>query len=429
MGLIKALAGSVGGVLADQWKEFFYCDSISADTLVVRGQKQTTSRTSNTKGNDNIISNGSVIAVADGQAMAIVEQGKVVEFCAEPGEFKWDSSTEPSIFAGKLGKSILETFKTIGKRFTFGGDTGKDQRVYYFNLKEITDNKFGTANPIPFRIVVNEELGFKLSADLRVSGVYSYKLADPILFYTNVCANVTTEYKKSEIDSMMKGELLTALQPALSRIAAKGIQYYEIGAHATEVRDELSIELNKEWRERRGIEIVSFNPSSLTIPDEQKKKITEWEENAMTMNPNVGAARYVGASAEAMKIAAGNSAGAMNGFVGMGMVNGMGGGMTNAQNLYAMGAEQKAKEEAANAWTCPTCGKKATAKFCAECGTKKPEPVAADGWTCPVCGKVATGRFCSECGMKKPEDTAWFCPDCGTKNTGHFCSGCGKKRI
>ena len=425
MGLIKAFVGATGGVLADQWKEFFYCDALPADTLVKKGQKQITSRSSNTKGNDNIISNGSKIAVADGQAMAIVEQGKVVEFCAEPGEFVWDSSTEPSIFAGKLGKSILETFKAIGRRFTFGGDTGKDQRVYYFNLKEITDNKFGTANPIPFRIVVNEQLGFKLSADLRVSGVYSYKMADPILFYTNVCGNVSSEYKKSEIDSMMKGELLTALQPALSRIAAKGIQYYEIGAHATEVRDELSVELSKEWRERRGIEIVSFNPSSLTIPEEQKKKITEWEENAMTMDPTVGAARTVGATADAMRMAASNTNGAVNGFMGMGMVGGMG-GMNNAQNLYAMGAQQKAEAAAAGSWTCPACGKPATGNFCAECGGKKPAP--ADSWTCPVCGKPATGNFCQECGMKKPDDGAWFCPDCGTKNTGNFCSGCGKKK-
>ena len=424
MGLIKAVLGAAGGALADQWKEFFYCDAISAETLVVRGQKKITGRSSNTKGNDNIISNGSVIAVADGQAMAIVEQGKVVEFCAEPGEFKWDSSTEPSIFAGSLGTSILDTFKAIGRRITFGGDTGKDQRVYYFNLKEITDNKFGTANPIPFRIVINEELGFKLSADLRVSGVYSYKIVDPILFYTNVCANVTVEYRKSEIDSMMKGELLTALQPALSRIAGKGIQYYEIGAHSTEVRDELSAELNSLWREKRGIEIWSFNPSSLTIPDEQKKKITEWEENAMTLNPNVGAARIVGATSDAMRTAAGNESGAMNGFIGMGMAQGVGG--TTAQNLYAMGAQPAAP--AANAWICPTCGKSSTGKFCAECGTKKPEPKSAGAWTCPTCGTVAAGKFCPECGTKKPEESgAWTC-SCGQVNTGKFCSACGAKK-
>ena len=145
MGLIKAAAGAVGGTLADQWKEFFYCDALDKSVLAVKGQKRTSSRSSNTKGNDNIISNGSGIAVADGQCMMIVEQGKVVEFCAEPGEFTYDSSTEPSIFTGGFGKGLLETFKTVGKRFTYGGATGKDQRVYYFNRKEIIPSALSTA--------------------------------------------------------------------------------------------------------------------------------------------------------------------------------------------------------------------------------------------------------------------------------------------
>ena len=231
MGLIKAALGAAGGVLADQWKEFFYCDALDMNTLMVKGQKRTSGRSSNTKGEENLISNGSVIAVADGQAMIIVEQGKIVEFCAEPGEFTWDASTEPSIFAGNLGESIKETFKAIGKRFTFGGDTGKDQRVYYFNTKEISGNKYGTANPVPFRVVVNEELGFKLSVDIRCNGEYSYKIVDPMLFYTNVCGNAAQSFDRSEIDSILKSELLTALQPALAKLSAAGVQYYEIPAH------------------------------------------------------------------------------------------------------------------------------------------------------------------------------------------------------
>ncbi|MBE6705796.1 MAG: SPFH domain-containing protein, partial [Ruminococcaceae bacterium] len=194
MGLIKAGLGALGGTLADQWKEFFYCEALSNDVLMVKGQKQITGRSSNTKGNDNIISNGSGIAVADGQAMMIVEQGKVVEFCAEPGEFTYDSSSEPSIFAGNLGQSILDTFKTIGKRFAYGGDTGKDQRVYYFNTKEIMGNKYGTATPIPFRVVVNEQMGLKLSVDIRCNGEYTYKMVNPMLFYTNFAGNVSDEY-------------------------------------------------------------------------------------------------------------------------------------------------------------------------------------------------------------------------------------------
>ena len=280
MGLIKALAGAVGGTLADQWKEFFYCDAIDADTLVVKGQKRITSRSSNTKGNDNIISNGSGIAVADGQCMIIVDQGKVVEFCAEPGQFTYDNSSEPSIFAGKLGKSIIDTFKTIGRRIAYGGDTGKDQRVYYFNLKEITDNKFGTAAPVPFKVVINEQLGFKLSVDLKCNGVYSYKLVDPILFYTNVCGNVTESYKRDKIDGMLKGELIQALQPALAVLSANGVSYDQIPAHTVEVRDALNEVLKEQWG-RRGIEIFSMNMGVPSIPEDQRKKITTWEETAM----------------------------------------------------------------------------------------------------------------------------------------------------
>ena len=231
MGLIRAGLGALGGTLADQWKEFFYCDAIDNDYIMVKGQKRTGSRSSNTKGSDNIISNGSVIAVADGQAMAIVEQGKVVEFCAEPGEFTYDTSTEPSIFAGSLGTSILDTFKTIGKRFTFGGDTGKDQRVYYFNTKEIMGNKYGTATPIPFKVVINEQMGLKLSVDIRCNGEYTYKLTNPLLFYTNIAGNVTDAYEKSEWEDILRSSLLDALQPALASVAAQKIEYFELPGH------------------------------------------------------------------------------------------------------------------------------------------------------------------------------------------------------
>ncbi|MBQ0102232.1 MAG: SPFH domain-containing protein [Firmicutes bacterium] len=249
MGLIKALAGALGGTLADQWKEFFYCDALDDNTLVVKGEKRISGRSSNTKGNDNIISNGSGIAVADGQCMIIVEQGKVVEVCAEPGEFTYDTSTEPSIFAGNLGQSIIETFKVIGKRFTYGGDTGKDQRVYYINTKEIKGNKFGTANPVPFKVVINEQLGYKLSVDLRCNGTYSYKITDPLLFYTNVCGNVSSAYGREEIDSMLKSELIMHLQPALAVISAQGGSYDPIPAHNADVRDAMNAELAPDWEE------------------------------------------------------------------------------------------------------------------------------------------------------------------------------------
>ncbi len=432
MGLIQAGIGAIGGTLADQWKEFFYCDSIDKDTLVVKGQKRIGNRSSNTKGNDNIISNGSGIAVADGQCMIIVDQGKVVEVCAEPGEFTYNTSTEPSIFAGNLGQSILDTFKLIGKRFTYGGDTGKDQRVYYFNTKEIPGNKYGTANPIPFRVIINEQLGYKLSVDLRCNGEYSYKIVNPLLFYTNVCGNVTREYNRSEIDSMLKGELLTALQPALAKISAKGIQYYEIPAHTIEIRDALNEVLSAEWTEKRGISVFSFAVNSITVPEEQKKKITEWEENAMTTSPATAAARITGAQADAMRAAANNEAGAMTGFMGMGFAQQAGG--MNAAALYQMAGQQQQAAPApatpaADSWVC-SCGHTATGRFCPECGKPKPAAAGPDGWTCS-CGHLNKGKFCTECGAKKPAGIPLYkCDKCGwePKDPAHppkFCPECG----
>lgn len=404
MGLIKAAAGAVGGVLADQWREFFYCDSMEADTIIIKGEKKTGGRSSNKKGEDNIISNGSVIAVNEGQGMIIVESGKIVEFCDEAGEFVYDSSTEPSIFCGNLGEGIKKTFAQIGKRFTFGGDTGKDQRVYYFNLKELTGNKFGTPNPVPFRVVVDETLGYKLSVDLRCNGVYSYKLVDPILFYTNVCGNVAYAYNRSEIDEMLRGELLNALSPALAKISAMKISYSEIPAHTREVSAALKEELAAQWREARGIEIVSMNFNSVSIPDDQRKKLTEWEETAMTTDVNTAAARMAGAQSEAMKTAAANQGGmgAMGGFFGMNMAQQAGG--ANAANLFAMGAQQQAAqpqpaqpqaEAQPSGWVC-SCGASNTGKFCSECGAPKPSAE----WTCS-CGAVNKGKFCSECGKPR----------------------------
>ena len=442
MGLIKAGMGALGGTLADQWKEFFYCESLGKDVLVTKGQKRITGRSSNTKGNDNIISNGSGIAVADGQCMLIVEQGRVVEVCAEPGEFTYDTSSEPSIFAGNLGESIRETFKVVGKRFTFGGDTGKDQRVYYINTKEMGEILYGTATPIPFRVVVNEELGYKLSVDLRCNGNFTYRISDPLLFYTNVCGNVESDYESTEIAPRLKGELMTALQPALATLSAKKIQYYEIPAHTLELSDALNDVLSKTWKEKRGIEVFSFNINSLSIPDDQRLKLTEWEENAMTTNPNTAAARLVGGQIDAMKAAANNNAGAMTGFMGMGMAMNAGGmGGMNAQNLFAMGQQQNqaaapqpaqpqaaaAPQPAADGWKCQ-CGATVTGKFCPECGAKKPEPQPAAGsWTCK-CGATATGKFCPECGSPKPADSdGWTC-SCGAVNKGKFCQNCGAKK-
>ena len=432
MGLIKAGMGALGGTLADQWKEFFYCDSLDKDVLMVKGQKRTSRRSSN-NGEDNIITNGSGIAVADGQCMLIVEQGKVVEVCAEPGEFTFDASTEPSVFTGNFGDSLAETFLTVAKRFTYGGDTGKDQRVYYINTKELGEILYGTATPIPFRVVVSEERGYKLSVNLRCNGSFTCRICDPLLFYTNVCSNVSTQYDAEELAPRLKSELMNALQPALATLSAKKVQYYEIPAHTLEISEALNEQLSNVWRKKRGIEVFSFNINSLSIPEEQQKKITEWEENAMTTDPTTAAARLVGGQIDAMKTAAGNTAGAMTGFMGMGMAAGANG--MNAQNLFAMGQQVHpdsvdAPQQVAvpaNSWQC-SCGATVTGKFCPECG--KPRPAAAESWTCS-CGAVNKGKFCAECGKPRPTAAPRYkCSKCGWEpaDPAHppkFCPECG----
>lgn len=454
MGLIRAMGGAVGGTLADQWKEYFYCEAMDADVLVCKGQKRVSGRSSNTKGSNNIITNGSVVAVNEGQCMIIVEQGKVVELCSEPGEFVYDTSTEPSIFEGKLSKSIKEVFATIGKRFTFGGDTAKDQRIYYFNTKEIIGNKYGTPNPVPFRVVDNN-IGLDVDISIRCNGEYSYKIVNPILFYTNVCGNVEEEYERSEIDSMLKTELLTALQPAFAKISDMGIRYSALPGHTMEIADALNAVLSKKWAELRGIEIASFGINSVTASKEDEEMIKQLQKTAVLQNPNMAAATLVGAQGEAMKAAASNPNGAMAGFMGMGMVqNSMG---TDAQSLFAMGQQQRMQQqneaqqlaaqeqrsvaqagqpgqnnaavsnEVSNGWVCE-CGISNTGKFCVECGKPKPQPV--QGWVCS-CGTVNKGKFCMECGAKKPAEAPLYkCDKCGwepedPKNPPKFCPECG----
>lgn len=432
MGLIKAGMESLRSTLADQWKEYFYCDAMDKEVLVKKGQKKVNGRSSNTKGNDNIISDGSVIAVANGQCMIIVEQGKVVEVCAEPGEFVYDASTEPSIFAGSLGEAIGKTFASIGKRFTYGGDTGKDQRVYYFNTKELLDNKFGTPNPIPFR-VVDSKIGLDVDVSVRCFGVYSYRIADPLLFYTNVCGNVAYEYTRDELDSQLKTEFISALQPAFGRLSELELRPNQIISHNTDLENAMNTALSTKWGELRGIQVVSIALGSVTLPEEDAEMIKQAQRSAIMRDPGMAAATLVEAQADAMKAAAANKAGAMTGFMGMGMASNVGG--MNLQDLFAMGqkqAEQKQEERKAqtatssvSGWKC-SCGATATGKFCQECGGKKPEPKNADTWTC-ACGAVNTSKFCQECGAKKPAEEGWTCA-CGAVNKGKFCPECGNKK-
>lgn len=368
MGLIKAGLGAAGGVLADQWKEYFYCDSISAEVLAVKGQKKTSGRSSNTHGDDNIITNGSVIAIADGQCMLIVEQGKVVDFCAEPGEYTYDASTEPSLFdGGRLADNIKDVFKNIGKRFTFGGEAPKDQRVYYFNTKELPGSKYGTANPIPFR-VVDERAGIDIDISIKCFGEYSIRLANPVLFYTNVCGNIANEYRKEELDGQMKTEFMTALQPAFAKLSEQGIRYSSLPAHAVELADAMNEVLSSKWKELRGIEIVSCGVSSIAADEKDAQLIKEMQRDAAFTDPNRAAAYIVGSQGQAMKDAANNPNGAAGAFVGMGLAQNAGG--ANAAALYEMGQKQNAAND--DRWFCGECGaENHGGKFCTNCGTPR----------------------------------------------------------
>ncbi|MBE6625669.1 MAG: SPFH domain-containing protein [Ruminococcaceae bacterium] len=421
MGLIKTAINSVKGTLADQWKEYFYCESMDNETLITRGIKQAGGK----KGSDNVISAGSGIVVADGQCMIIVDQGKIVEVCAEPGQFTYDSSSEPSIFTGSLGESVGDVLKNMWTRFTYGGATGKDQRVYYFNTKEIIDNKFGTPTPIPFR-VVDRNIGLDIDVSVRCSGIYSFKITNPILFYTNVCGNVVREYNVSDIESQLKAEFISALQPAFGTLSANGLRPSDLPAHTMELADAMNEALSKKWNELRGLSVVSVALNPISLPEEDAELIKTAQRAAILRDPSMAAATLVGAQADAMKAAAENKGGAINGFMGLNMAANAGGADT--QSLFAM-AQQK-KEDVAPAvdgWKC-ACGSVNTGKFCTNCGEKKPE----DGWKC-ACGSVNKGKFCSECGAKKPADAPLYrCDKCGWQpedpaNPPKFCPECGDR--
>lgn len=320
-----------------------------------------------------------------------------MEVCAEPGEYTYDTSTEPSIFAGSLGEGIRNTFHTIGKRFAYGGDTGKDQRVYYFNTKELIDNKFGTPSPIPFR-VVDSRIGLDIDVSVRCSGVYSYRIADPLLFYTNVCGNVAYEYTRDELDHQLKSEFISALQPAFAKLSEMEMRPNQIVAHNTELENAMNVALSEKWGTLRGLVVVSIALGSVTLPEEDAELIKQAQRTAVMYDPGMAAATLVGAQADAMKSAASNSAGAMTGFMGMGMAMNNGNAM-NVQNLFTMGQQQAQQQQAAQS--------------------------AANSWRCS-CGAMATGKFCSECGAPRPVDDRWMC-SCGTMNKGKFCQNCGAK--
>ena len=430
MGLIKAGIGALGGVLADQWKEFFTCDSISEEVLIVKGKKNVSGRSSNTKGSDNVITNGSGIVVADGQCMIIVEQGKVVEICAEPGQFTYDASTEPSIFSGSFGESLKATFQTVGKRFTFGGEPAKDQRVYYFNTKEITGNMFGTKSPIPFRVIIDERRGVDYDITLRCNGMFTFKIVDPLLLYTAVAGNIADEYRKESLMEHLKSDFLNALQPAFARLSEMGLRYSSIPAHTMELCDEMNRILTSKWQQGRGLTLVDVTFNALNAPKEDEDEIQRIKKSIIMSDPMLAGGYQTTGMTDAAMNAANNPNGAVNAFMGMGMAGNM---MGNTAQLFQQGMQQQQYQAqqaaaqpapAADGWKC-SCGATATGNFCPNCGGKKPAPVGS--WKC-ACGNDVTGNFCPNCGSKKPEQAqGWTCA-CGSVNQGKFCMNCGSKK-
>ena len=443
MGLIKAIFGAAGGVLADQWVDFFASDSMPPEVLMRPGKRPVQARSANVKHSENVISNGSKINVADGQFMMIVEDGAIVDYCAEPGQYTYNNTIAPSLLGGGF-KDLGASFAQVGKRFLAGGAPTNQQKIFYVNTKEIIGNKIGWGN-IPFR-----DSEFQMTVRVQGFGQYSFKITDPLLFFRNIVGNKDGEYRRDELASMMKSEVISALQPALGRIAQQQIAYDMLINYPREIGAALNTEMSAEWAERRGIEIVSLAMESVTVDEQSAKKIEQLQEARALSNPMMAAGRLVAGQATAMETAAGNTGGAIGGFMGMGMAQNAGG--MNAGNLFAMGggggvpqppqmptqpmqAVQPAQQpqaassaSGAASWTCAQCGHEGnTGKFCMECGAKQPEPKSADIWTCSACGHAGnTGKFCMECGGKK----ATGCPDCGWEPTGpapKFCPECGAK--
>ena len=426
MGLIRAAIGAVGSVTADQWREFFTCDSLSNEILVAKGVMQTKGRGwfRNNKASTDIITSGSVINVNEGQVALIVDNGKIVEFCAEPGAFRWDASTEPSLFCGDFFKGMIESFKRIGYRFTFGGDLGSQQRVYYVNVKEILDNRFGTTTPMPY-----DDPYYKTALYVRYFGQYSFRITDPVIFFSNIAGNVADTYTRSQLMDTCTNEFMTALDSSLAQCAVEGVKFSLLPTKQREIAAYMNQTLDEEWHQKRGMEIISVALVKVTPDDKSRERIEEFDSNVMHSDPNAMTGGLAYAQMKAMQNAASNENGAMNAFLGLGMATNFMGG-ANAQGNLMENAQKLAKEKQqqndsqAAQKVCTGCGQKFDGRFCPACGMKYEEEAS---WICPSCGKTGTGNFCPECGTKKP--TGYSCT-CGYHSDSpfRFCPECGKKQ-
>lgn len=418
MGLISAAVSSVSGVLSDSWKEVIEPDDMSDSTLLVKGVA--VKKGSNKKGNDNYVSNGSVIHVYPNTLMLLMDGGKIVDYSAQEGYYEVNNSSAPSIFNGELKDSVKETWK----RFQFGGVPSQKQYVYYINTAEIKGIKFGTRNPVNyFDNFYNAELF------LRAHGSYSIKITDPIKFFTEFAPKGTDRIEIKDLSEQLFNEFMDALQSAINQMSVDGVRISAITSKSRELSKYMADVLDADWNDLRGIEVCSVGLASISYDDESKALINMRNKGAMMSDPTIREGFVQSSVAQGMQAAGSNTSGAANAFMGMGMgMNAAGGFMsaasqTNAAQMAQQQAAQQAAQQnqAANGWKC-SCGTVNTGNFCSGCGSKKPENTS---WTCS-CGTTNTGRFCSNCGSPKPAGE-WVC-SCGTKNTGNFCSGCGAKR-
>ncbi len=423
MGIIKAFFGAMSGNLADQWQEVLEADNMSDTTVFTKGVKvRNDKRSSNKRGTEDVISNGSIIHVYPGQFMILVDGGKVVDFTAEEGYYKVDNSAAPSLFAGQFGASLKDFFS----RIKFGGTPSYAQKVYFINLQEIKGIKFGTRTPVNyFDNFYNAELF------LRAHGTYSIKITNPLKFYEEVIPKNVDRVDINTINEQYLSEFLEALTASMNKMSADGIRISFVASKSRELSQYMSTELDASWNEMRGFEVQAVGIASVSYDEESKELINMRNKGAMLGDATVREGYVQGAMARGMEAAGSNSGGSMNAFVGMGMgMNAGGSFMANAsatnreQMQYDREKREREESRASAGWTC-SCGNSGNSgKFCSECGARKPE---LDSWTCS-CGNTCTGKFCPECGARKPEGD-WTC-SCGKVNSASskFCSECGSRK-
>ena len=400
MGIIRAVTGAVGGVLADSWLESIEADDMGAGTIMTTGvNMRRDKRGQNVKGTKDLISDGSIIHVGVNQCMLLVDGGKIVDFSAEPGYYKVDNKGMPSLFNGQLEESLLDTFQ----RIKFGGTPSQSQKVYYINTQEIRDISFGTRNPINyFDGFYNAELY------LRCHGYFSVRVVDPLKFYAEVVPRSAERMESSEMQKLFLAEFLTALQTSINKMSVDGIRISHVASKTMELAKYLSSVLDEEWTGRRGMIIESVGVSSISYDDESKKLINMRNQGAMLSDASIREGYVQGAVARGMEAAGSNSGGAISGFMGMGIGTQAGGGFMGAAS-----ASNQAQMD-----------RQATQQQQPPQQLQQQQTPAPNGWTCS-CGASNSGNFCQNCGNKRPS----FCQNCGApaESGGNFCQNCGHK--